>query len=145
MCIVKVKIHLIVGSVADPGCWTQILIHSGSRVRKTPDPDPLKLSIFNPNKCYQALGNMMRSLLRIPDPKFFPSRFLGSKKHQIPDPDPQHWLEGFWNDVVTNAVLRIRDVYPGSDFLSILDLGSRIQEELQERRGKKFCLSCHFL
>jgi hypothetical protein len=33
------------------------------------------------------------------------------------------------------AVLRIRDVYPGS---RIADLGSRIQQQQQKRRGKQF-------
>jgi hypothetical protein len=30
-----------------------------------------------------------------PDPDFFPSRIKdpGVKKHRIPDPDPQHWVQ----------------------------------------------------
>jgi hypothetical protein len=33
---------------------------------------------------------------RIPDPDadFLPSRIPGSKRHPIPDPDPQHWFKG---------------------------------------------------
>jgi hypothetical protein len=27
-----------------------------------------------------------------PDPDFLPSRIQGSKRHRIPDPDPQHWI-----------------------------------------------------
>ncbi len=40
-----------------------------------------------------------------------------------------------------NAVLRIRDVYPGSWFLPIPDPGSRIQKQQQKRGVKKVC--CH--
>jgi hypothetical protein len=39
------------------------------------------------------------------------------------------------------AVLRIRDVYPGSLFLPIPDPGSRIQKQQQKRGVKKIC--CH--
>jgi hypothetical protein len=28
-----------------------------------------------------------------PDADFLPSRIQGSKRHPIPDPDPQHWEE----------------------------------------------------
>ncbi len=34
-------------------------------------------------------------LSRIPDPDFSGSRIQGSKRHRIPDPDPQHWLT-YW-------------------------------------------------
>ncbi len=54
---------------------------------------------FYPKNCHQALKNMglgsgirdPRSRIRkkpIPDPG---SRIQGSKRHRIPDPDPQHW------------------------------------------------------
>ncbi len=43
------------------------------------------------------------------------------------------------------AVLRIRDVYPGSWFLPIPDLGSRIQKQQTKERGEKNFLSYLFL
>ncbi len=68
-------------------------VYPGSRVKKIPDPHQRikNLSIFDPKK---ALENM-----NIPDlePRFqilifYPSRIQGSKRHRIPDPDPQHCL-----------------------------------------------------
>ncbi len=40
-----------------------------------PDPDP-------------GSGSRIRILI------FYPSRIQGSKRHRIPDPDPQHWRNG---------------------------------------------------
>jgi hypothetical protein len=40
------------------------------------------------------LKNLLGCSYRIPVPDFFSypgSRIQGSKKHRIPDPDPQHW------------------------------------------------------
>ncbi len=45
------------------------------------------LSIFNPKNCFWALGNMIQILI------FYPSRIQGSKRHWIPDPNPQHWSQ----------------------------------------------------
>jgi hypothetical protein len=49
---------------------------------------------------------------------------------------------GRWSIVKNSTYMwRIRDVYPGSWFLPIPDLGSRIQNQQQKRGVKKIC--CH--
>jgi hypothetical protein len=63
--------------------------HPGSRVKKIPDPrnesEFLALNIFP--KLSEKFSGMF-----IPDTGsgFVPSLIQGSKKHRIPNPDPQH-------------------------------------------------------
>ena len=52
--------------------------------------------------------------IRDPEKTYSGSRIQGSKRHRIPDPDPQHCRYLY-------AMLRIRDVYPGSSFFPIPD------------------------
>jgi hypothetical protein len=37
--------------------------------------------------------------IRDPEKPYSGSRIQGSKRHRIPDPDPQHWIEGSGSDV----------------------------------------------
>jgi hypothetical protein len=72
---------------------------NGSRVKKAPGrvfgSATKNLSIFNPKKLYQTLGNLIRGVysgyrIRIfstPDPGR-----KGSKSYRIPDPYPQHCI-----------------------------------------------------
>jgi hypothetical protein len=64
--------------------------HPGSRVKKASDPGyataTKNLSIFNPNNCHQALGNMIRDVYcGSSDQGFSPIPDLGIKEHRIPD------------------------------------------------------------
>jgi hypothetical protein len=72
---------VIIISVTDPGCFSQIpdpnFFHPGTRIRIK------EFKYYNPKNCFSALGNM----IRIVHPG---SRIHGSKRHRIPDPDPQH-------------------------------------------------------
>jgi hypothetical protein len=88
-----------INSVADPGCSIRIpdpnFFHPGSRIRIFSIPDPHKeLKYFNQN-IVSKLSEILSGLF-IPDtdPDFFTllgSRIQGSKRHLIPDPDPQHY------------------------------------------------------
>jgi hypothetical protein len=66
----------------------------GSKRFRIPDSDPrqrVHVSILTPKNCFWALENMIWDLgFRIRS--IFPSRIWiqGSKRHRIPDPDPQH-------------------------------------------------------
>ncbi len=84
MCVMKVKKHLIVGSVADPGCWTRILFFS-FRIQVQKDTGSgsatKKLSIFNPNKCYKALGNMIHEFISDPGSEIISTPVPGVKKN----------------------------------------------------------------
>ncbi len=93
-----VGISIVVSfSVADPGCLSRIpdptFFHPGSRIRTVFIPDPgsssKNLSILTPKK---AKKWFLSSKKYDPDPDadFLPSRIQGSKRHPIPDPDPQH-------------------------------------------------------
>ncbi len=60
---------------------------------------------FYQNNCQKALKNMvLGSGIRDPEKIYSGSRIQGSKRHRIPDPDPQHWLTtktGFCQEVKT--------------------------------------------
>ena len=92
-------------SVADPGCLSRIpdptFIHPGSELSPSPD-----LRSSTKNLCILTSQKVKKWFLsskkydpgcsfRIPDPDadFLPSRIQGSKRHTIPDPDPQHWYD----------------------------------------------------
>ncbi len=79
--------------IPDPNC-----LHPGSRIRIT------EFKCFNPKKMVSKLNKIWSGLF-IPDPgsgcwhllTFYPSRIQGSKRHRIPDPDPQHWFPFAWS------------------------------------------------
>jgi hypothetical protein len=97
-------------SIPDPGSESfhpgSEFFHPGSRLQIK------EFKFFTPNNCFKALGNMIRVFLyririlifypsrgsRIRMLTFYPSRIQGSKRHRIPDPDPQHWLAQLWGD-----------------------------------------------
>jgi hypothetical protein len=92
-------------SVADPGYLSR-LPNPESTVKKIPDPGSKSasknLSIFNPKN----LGNMIRDVhLGSRILIFYLSRIPGSKRHRIPDPDPQHCLKLI--EVWTQDLLKI--------------------------------------
>ncbi len=61
--------------------------------RKKFGPIFKELQNFLPKNCHQALKNMgLRSQIRDPEKTYSWSRIQGSKRHRIPDPDPQHCL-----------------------------------------------------
>jgi hypothetical protein len=76
------KLHIVVGSVADPGCLSRIQIFPSRTApcKKAPEfgsgSATKNLSIFNPKNCYQAFGNMIRNV------------YPGSGIFSIPDADP---------------------------------------------------------
>jgi hypothetical protein len=91
-------------SGADPGCLSRLPDPNFSNpdpestVKKISDPGSgsasKNLGIFNPKNCFYALGNMIRDVH--PGSRIFifsPSRISESKRHRIPDPDPQHSLK----------------------------------------------------
>ncbi len=49
-----------------------------------------------------------------------------------------------FKNIPSNAVLRIRDVYPGSRILIFVHPGSRIQKQQQKRGVKKICCPAYF-
>jgi hypothetical protein len=64
-------------------------VYPGSRVKKIPDPGSASknLSILALKIVFKLSEN---DLGCHPGYRFFPSRIQGSKRHRIPDPDPQH-------------------------------------------------------
>jgi hypothetical protein len=69
--------------------------HPGSRIRICSIPDPgfasKELQYFNPKKWFLSSRKYnpgCSSRIRILT--LYPSRIQGSKRHRIPDPDPQH-------------------------------------------------------
>jgi hypothetical protein len=80
--------------------------HPGSRIRTVSIPDPgsssKNLSILTPkkpkkwflsSKKYDPGCSSRIRMLTFSHPRF---RIQGSKRHPIPDPDPQHWFLRFW-------------------------------------------------
>jgi hypothetical protein len=59
-------------------------VYSGSRVKQIPGPGfgsaSRNFSIFNPKNCFENISRDVHP----------GSRIQGSKRHRIPDPDPQH-------------------------------------------------------
>jgi hypothetical protein len=85
----------ISGSVANPGCLSRT---QGPGSKKIPDPHQ-RISVFLTLNTVSKLSEKWYGKF-IPDPGsiffFYPgSGTQGSKKHRIPDPDPQNWLRGF--------------------------------------------------
>ncbi len=95
--------------VADPGCFPRItdpkFSYPRSRIQiffitdpDTPPPSPREwasknLSILTQKNCFQVLGNMIRVVHPGSRSRFFyPYWIQGSKRHRIPDQDPQHWM-----------------------------------------------------
>jgi hypothetical protein len=97
----------VFSSVADPGCLSRIpdtnFFHPVSRIQGQkdywiPDPDPhprqrIKVPTFDAKNCFYALGYMIRDVYlgsgsQIRILIFYPSRIPGSKRHQIPGPNP---------------------------------------------------------
>ncbi len=65
----------------------------GSRRSRIRIPDTQKLiQVFFAQKTVSKLSEKWSSMF-IPVPDFPPSRIQWSKKHRIPDPDPQHWMK----------------------------------------------------
>jgi hypothetical protein len=51
------------------------------------------IELFTKKICQKALQNMvLGSGIRDPEKTHSGSRIQGSKRHRIPDPDPQHWF-----------------------------------------------------
>ncbi len=83
-----------VDSVADLGCLSRIpdpnCLHPRSRIRikefKYFNPKKPKAWFLSSRKYDPGCSSRIRMLT------FYPSRIQGSKRHWIPDPDPQHWL-----------------------------------------------------
>jgi hypothetical protein len=93
-------------SVADPGYLSRTLIftHSGSRIS---DPGSKNIPFFGATNCIKLklfltveeknLGQFSKSYRTIPKKLSLSSQkygfgIQGSKKHRIPDPEPQHWI-----------------------------------------------------
>jgi hypothetical protein len=91
--------HVWVIFSADPGCLSRIrlfssrtldpnCLHPGSRIRikgfKYFNPKKLKKWFLSSGKYDPGCSSRIRMLT------FYPSRIQGSKRHRIPDPDPQH-------------------------------------------------------
>ncbi len=117
-------------SVTDPRCLSRIphpnfsipdpaseFFHSGSRIRIFFIPDPgsasknlsiLTLKIFLSSRKYDpGCSSRIRILI------FYPSRMQGSKRHWIPDPDPQPTgLKSIWS--VAGWCSRCRSPTPSS-------------------------------
>jgi hypothetical protein len=75
-----------------------------SRIRTVTVPDPgsaSKFQLFNPKKWFLSSRKYDPGCSsRIRMLNFYPSRIQGSKRHRIPDPDPQHWCCGTRNDLL---------------------------------------------
>jgi hypothetical protein len=115
-------------SVADPGSGSEFFqfqiqgqkdFGSGSTSKN--------LSIINPKKLILSSRKYdpgCSSRIRIPDPvrslNFYPSRFQGSKRHRIPDPDPQHCMRRrdfglfSWYCYLASSILGAARVFQGS-------------------------------
>ncbi len=65
---------------------------TGSRIRIRNNELTKGFSIFIQKVLLSSRKYDPGCLSWISDPDFFPSRIQGSKKHWIPDPDPQHWF-----------------------------------------------------
>jgi hypothetical protein len=87
--------------VADPGCLSRIpdpnCLHPGSRILIK------EFKYFNPKKAKQWFPSSKKydpgcssriRMLTFSHPR---SRIQGSKRHPIPDQDPQHWPYGLKN------------------------------------------------
>ncbi len=82
--------------IADPGCLSRTpdpnFYHPGSRIRIK------EFKYFKPKKMVSKLWEIWSGLF-VPDRSgswLFThpgSRIQGSKRHRIPDPDPQHWFQ----------------------------------------------------
>ncbi len=97
----------LVSNVADPGCLSGILIFYpsripdlGSRIQKQQQKRGVKkiscYTFFCSHKFHKIEYYFIFYKLKIrkkpiPDPG---SQIQGSKRHRIPDPDPQHWWSG---------------------------------------------------
>jgi hypothetical protein len=96
------QVHIFVVSVADSGCLSRIRIFFLSRIRSFPIPDrgsaSKNLSIFTQKQMvlssrkYDPCRSSRSWILT-----FYPSRIQGSKRHWIPDPDPQPLEPILWN------------------------------------------------
>jgi hypothetical protein len=78
-----------------------------SRIRIVSIPDPgsasKNLRILSQKKLFLSSRKYDSGCsFRIRILTFYPSRIQGSKRHQIPDPDPQHWI----NDRLPAAATR---------------------------------------
>ncbi len=68
------------------------ILDRGSKKHRIPSSDPRQRgwSIFNPQKWYYILGNIIRD--NYPESEYTRSGSGVLKNHWIPDPDPLHWL-----------------------------------------------------
>ncbi len=60
------------------------------RIFSIPEIHIKDFKYFNPKKCFWRSRKYDWGWFRIRILNFYPSRIQGSKRHQIPDPDPQH-------------------------------------------------------
>ncbi len=102
----KSDLDRIKTSVADPGCLSRIpdptfsIPDPGSELSPSYRIRIKEFKYFNPQKTKKMVSKLWKiwSGLFIPDPvsgcwlSTHPgSRIQGSKRHRIPDPDPEHW------------------------------------------------------
>ncbi len=84
------------------GSWMFIpdpnFFHPGSRIHIK------EFKYFNPKDCFLSSGKYeLGCSSRIRILFFYPSRIQRSKRDWIPDPDPQHWLQGDHNRTVVRS------------------------------------------
>jgi hypothetical protein len=99
----------------DPGSE---VFHPGSRIPIQGQKDfypgsgtaSRNVSIFNPKHSFKALGNIIRYVHPGSGSWFVTHlgfRIQGSKRHRIPDPDPQHWIPVLYNTVGAQSIARL--------------------------------------
>ncbi len=94
--VLRIRDPLLLCSVADPGCLSRIpdpnLFHPGSQIRIFPSRIHTKKSL---NILTQKIGFKLSfgNMIRVVHPG---SRIQGSKRHRIPDPNPQHCFYDPW-------------------------------------------------
>ncbi len=118
----SVDISFFLGILAGPGCVVGPRIRSFSFwIQGRKDPGSLiriRIKEFKYFKSQNLILNPSElwSWMFIPDPEFFsPSRIQGSKKHQIPDPNPQHWLSVSTSTGTSLILFLIRSVVHAAD------------------------------
>jgi hypothetical protein len=91
---IRPRIRTHGSSVADPGCLSRSpdpnFFHPGSRICIK------EFKYFNPKKrCLSCQKYDPGCSSRFRILTFYPSRIPGSKRHRIPDPDPQHCMAAY--------------------------------------------------
>ncbi len=107
---------------------------------------------FYPKNCQEALKNMgLESGIRDPEKTYPGSRIQGSKRHRIPDPDPQHcfslWREsgsGFPISAALLSVLRCMVQYPLPCTLFVKSNKSNARQKAIYSHFPGNCWACPF-